>query len=90
MPSRSTPGPHQRRWNRALGPLALAAALLLGGCSSDEASSSRTARSPARGPDTTTDSGSRFLDAAGPVGGLTVETPPVTPPQGGERLAGRP
>lgn len=89
MPSRSTPGPNERHAKRVPGLLALAlsltTALLLGGCSSDEASSSNAARGAARSNavrsrDATTDSGSRFMDAAGPVGGLTAETPPVVAP----------
>ena len=66
-------------------------ALLAGGCSSDEASSSRErSRGGGRGTSeaATTDSGSRFMDAAGPVGGLTAETPPVVVP--GAPLPNRP
>lgn len=64
-------------------PAAAAGALLLGllaGCSSSEASNreTRPAGAPAaRQPQGTTDSGSRLVDMSAPLGGLTVETPPV-------------
>ncbi len=59
--------------------LACLLALTLGACQTDDAAS----RSSQSGPATTaagdtTDPGSRYLDAAGPLGGLTAETPPVS------------
>ncbi len=59
-------------------PGVIALMLALGGCSSDEGSgTSGRAAGPVRSPGATSDSGSRYLDAGGPLGGLTVETPPV-------------
>jgi len=55
----------------------LAALLTLGltACQGDESIPSGVAA--ARPASTTSDPGSRYLDAAGPVGGLTEETPPT-------------
>ena len=82
--------PSQRVPARARSALALAALLALGGCISDDSGSSRTSSQPTpTRSETTTDTGSRFMDAAGPVGGLTVETPPVGPRPTRGRIAGR-
>ncbi len=52
-------------------------ALSLGACQADEATSRSTNGGPARVAGETTDPGSRYLDAGGPLGGLTAETPPA-------------
>lgn len=85
------PGPTRALTLLVLTLALLPMALLAGGCSSDDASSSgERSRGGGRGTSeaATTDSGSRFMDAAGPVGGLTAETPPVVAP--GAPLPNRP
>lgn len=83
-------GRPRRPGSGAVAAAAICAALLglLAGCSSDESSAqpSLTAR-PAAQPAApraattstqgTTDTGSRLVDFTAPVGGLTVETPPL-------------
>ncbi len=78
MPSRN-PG---RPLRALLLPVLLTVGLALGGCQSDDAASQPSGLGPdlRRGAGETSDSGSRFMDADGPVGGLTVETAPTATP----------
>lgn len=59
--------------------IALCAGMLLlaTGCASNNNPQEVTGDPNATAPTTSTDSGSRYLDPAEPIGGITVETPPV-------------
>ena len=64
--------------------IGLTGALLLAACSSNDRrqasarqAATRAAAADARGRTGTSDPGSRYLDTAGPVGGIAVETAPI-------------
>ncbi len=90
MPSRNPKRPSRMLLLSAL----LTLARGLAGCQSDDAAAPERASSGTsdlrRCAGDTSDSGSRFMNAGGPVGGLTVETPPVAPPRRGRPYRGRP
>jgi len=74
MPSRTAPRPGRP----CLLACSLALLVALGGCTSDDGAGRAVPGSPTRAGGRTTDPGSRYMDAGGPIGGLTAETPPAT------------
>jgi hypothetical protein len=50
----------------------------LGACRSDDGAAKKAAQTPAAPAAATSDPGSRYLDPAAPMGGVTVETPPTS------------